>query len=212
MTTVTKASAAADSRQSVAMSTARALQRVAIVVAAGFAVAAAAPAHAGPNLVTNGGFETGDFSGWTPTGDSVFNGVQCPGPSSVVFEGNCSAFFGPVGDLGGISQVVGGLTVGETYAISFAFEPDGGITSSFSASFGAATLISLSNPAASPYHLFSFFPKATATSETLAFSFRDDPGFLNLDAVSVAIPEPATLALLGIGLAGLWAGQRRKTQ
>jgi len=191
----------------------RALRRIAtFAAAAGFAVAAAAPAYAAPNLVTNGGFETGDFTGWTGTGDQTFNGVQCPGPSPVVFEGNCSAFFGPVGTTGGITQLVTGLTVGQTYAVSFAFDPDGGVISSFSASFGGAPLLSLTNPPAGPYQRFFFLTQATSASETLAFNFRDDPGFLNLDAVRVQVPEPATLALLGIGLAGLWAGQRRKTQ
>ena len=191
----------------------RALRRIAtFAVATGFAVAAAVPALAGPNLVTNGGFETGDFSGWTGTGNTTFNGVQCPGPGPTVFEGNCSAFFGPIGSVGGISQLVAGLVVGQPVLISFAFLPDGGNPSSFSASFGGVSLLSLLNPPASPYQLRSFSTLATTTSATLAFSFRDDPGFMFLDAVSVRVPEPGTMALLGIGMAGLWAGRRRKMQ
>src|SRR5437016_2266773 len=58
------------------------------------------------SLVTNGGFETGDFTGWTQTGNSTFNGVQSPGPGPSVREGNSSAFFGPVGSVGGISQTL----------------------------------------------------------------------------------------------------------
>ena len=97
----------------------------AIGVALGFALATG-PTLAGPTII-NGGFETGDFTGWTPTGDETFNGVQCPGPGSpAVFQGNCSAFFGPVGTLGGISQTLDSLIVGNAYTISFAFEPDGG--------------------------------------------------------------------------------------
>ena len=59
------------------------------------------------SLVTNGGFETGDFAGWSQTGDTTFNGVQCPGPDPSVYEGNCSAFFGPSFSVGGIEQTIG---------------------------------------------------------------------------------------------------------
>ena len=63
----------------------------------------ALPASA--NLVVNGGFETGNFSGWTQTGNTGFGGVECPG-AGFVEEGSCDAFFGPVGSVGGISQTV----------------------------------------------------------------------------------------------------------
>jgi hypothetical protein len=183
----------------------------AIAVALGFALAAGS-ALAGPTII-NGGFETGDFTGWTPTGNQDFNGVQCPGPGSpAVFQGNCSAFFGPFGTLGGISQTLDSLIVGNAYTISFAFEPDGGTPSSFAASFGGSLLLSSTNTPAAPYNLFSFVRTATATTQVLAFNFRNDSGFSNLDAVSVAprvVPEPGSMALLGIGIAGLWVGRRK---
>jgi len=191
----------------------RAWQRlVNYVVAAGFVAAVAVPAQAASNLVTNGGFETGDFTGWTGTGDTSFDGVQCPGPGPLVYEGNCSAFFGPFGGLGGISQTLNSLSVGALYLITFALEPDGGTPSFFSASFGGTNLISLTNPAPGPYRAYSFAAQATAASQTLAFNFRNDPGFLNLDAVRVSLPEPASIALFGTGLAGLLLGRRRQSR
>ena len=60
-----------------------------LVAAAGLAFAMAGPAQAAPQpVLVNGGFETGDFTGWTQTGNTTFNGVQCPGPGPTVFSGN----------------------------------------------------------------------------------------------------------------------------
>ena len=181
------------------------------VVLAGLAVCAA-PVQAGPNLLTNGGFETGSFSGWTPTGDQTFNGVQCPGPGPTVFEGNCSAFFGPVGTTGGISQSVtigAGLPVHILFWVLF----DGGATSSFNATWDGTALdaFPLNNPPAGATLYHFGLLTAAGGSHTLAFSFRDDPGFIFLDGVEVRVPEPATIALLGAALAGLGFSRRRKT-
>lgn len=163
------------------------------------------------SLVTNGGFETGDFAGWSQTGDTTFNGVQCPGPDPSVYEGNCSAFFGPSFSVGGIEQTIDVGSAGLPWDLSFAFQPDGGIPSSFSVLFGGQTLLSLIDPPAGGYTLYSFSGVTTAANMTLAFTFFDPPGFLFLDAVSLSVPEPATMSLLGAALAGLFFSRRRKT-
>ena len=179
-------------------------------VVAGLAVVAPS-AHALGASVTNGSFETGDFTGWTGTGNTTFNGVQCPGPGPTVFQGNCSAFFGPIGSDGGISQLINTGAAGNRYQLDFAFLPDGGNPSDFSVSFGGTTLLSLLNPPASGYTVYHFGGVTTGASELLQFNFRDDPGFLFLDAVQVTVPEPATIALLGAALAGLGFSRRRKS-
>lgn len=181
------------------------------IVLAGL-TAFAAPAQA--NLLTNGGFETGSFSGWVETGDAFFNGVQCSAPGPSVYEGNCSAFFGST-SVGGIAQTVDVGSAGLTWELSFAFQPDGAAPSSLSVLFGGQTLLWLANPAAGGYTLYSFSGVTTAQNMTLAFDFVDEPGFLFLDAVSLTtaapIPEPETYALMLGGLAlTAWAARRRQ--
>ena len=88
------------------------------------------------DLVTNGSFETGDFTGWTQFGNTGFSGVTCSGGAP---GGSCFAFFGPVGSNGGISQTLT-TTPGTQYTVSYFLNPDGGTPSAFSATFNGVSL------------------------------------------------------------------------
>lgn len=184
---------------------------------AGLVMAAAFAAPAQANLVTNGGFEMRDFSGWTQTGDSVFNGVLCDTGDSAIHAGSCSAYLGSY-DASGIEQSINVGAAGLAWNLSFAFKSESGSPSNFSVLFDGQTLLSLADPSAGDYTLFHFSGLTTGENMTLAFNFFDQ-GFGNvfLDAVSVTtapaeVPEPATLALMGAGLAGLLFSRRRKTK
>jgi PEP-CTERM motif len=174
----------------------------------------AAPASAGP--VVNGGFETGDFTGWTLTGDSSNSFVvsDLPVPQSGTF----GASFGPVGTTGGIMQTLTTIA-GANYVLDFWLqaEPDpfGAATpNSFLATWGGTTVTSLVDSPAFGYVHEVFSVTATSASTDLGFTFRNDPAFWDLDNVSVtavsAVPEPETLALVGLGLAVLAAQRRRR--
>ena len=62
----------------------------------------ALPAQA--NLLVNGSFETGDFTGWTLTGNTGFTGVQGNFGGVDPEDGNFQSFWGPVGSDGFMSQ------------------------------------------------------------------------------------------------------------
>jgi hypothetical protein len=180
-----------------------------MVVTVGLAIGISGPAQA-VNLVTNGSFETGDFTGWTLAGNTGFTGVECPGVGFAgPGDGACDAFLGPVGSNGTLSQVLTTIP-GRFYVINFDFQPDGGNPSNFSAVWDAQPAIfSVTNAAASPYQVLHFIALATAATTSLTFNFRDDPGFLKLDSVAVSIPEPGTMALLGIAMTGLLLRRRK---
>ena len=157
------------------------------------------------NLVANGGFETGNFSGWTQSGNSGHTGVN----SASAESGKFGAYFGPVGS-NGLSQTLA-TVVGKSYDLSYFLKNDGGKSNLFSVSVGNTVLLSLKNfPSASDFTEFTSTFIATNASTPLKFAFRQGgPSYFRLDTVSVtatAIPTPALLP----GLLGLGVGVLRK--
>src|SRR3954464_1036535 len=76
------------------------------------------------NLITNGGFETGNFNGWTQIGDTSYSGVcvsnedtpECSGRNA--FDGQWMGGFGAICSLGGVKQTVATIP-GQAYDLSF---------------------------------------------------------------------------------------------
>jgi len=183
---------------------------VSTLMAAG--LASLAPA-AMANLLTNGGFETGTFSGWTQGGNTGATGVS----SSAIYvqSGAFGAALGPVGSDGILSQSFS-TDVGAEYRLTFWLRSDGYTVNDFSAAVNSTVLYSDVNIGVQAYKEYAYNFMGTG-SDSVTFTFRNDPGFLSLDTVSVdkiadpqaAVPEPASLALIGLGLAGIAQRRRR---
>jgi len=177
-------------------------------------------ALAGPqasNLIINGNFSTGDFTGWSTGGTFIFSGVTTSNFDDYGRPGGAPyALLGPVGGDGTLSQSFADHA-GQHLTVSFLLAVDGQTPNDFTASFDGAALLAVSDAPAQGWTEYTYSVTATGL-DTLNFSFRDDPGYWALDGISVtqtAVPEPASLAGLGGGLACLaamlWRTRARKT-
>jgi hypothetical protein len=174
------------------------------------------------SLVTNGGFETGDFTGWTlsgndvPGGEGNLYGVEAgvdPVAGMAPHSGSFQAYFGDlVSNPTTLSQSVATVP-GSQYAVSFFLAqytlPGSGPTSDiFSASFGGSTLANLTAIPDQGYTEYSFTVDATSSMSTMDLTLGNDNGYFLLDDVSVApTPEPSTWVFMLTGTIGsvlLW--------
>ncbi len=191
-----------------------------VIAAAPLAADTLAPCDTGVvgNLVTNCGFEAGDFTGWTEGGNFEDNEVVS-GAFYVYSGANSGSYYavlGPVGADGTLSQTLS-TTNGEDYTFSFYLASVGDDPSNFSALWDGTPVLSLTDPNTGTGFTEESFSVTGTGSDTIQFDFRDDPAYIALDDVVVVattspVPEPGTVGMLIAGLGAVIVARRRRAR
>ena len=162
------------------------------------------------NLLVNGDFETGDFTGWTEVGPltTVRSGSY---GGYTAYSGNDFVYFGAVGSDATLAQTVSD-TAGSIYNLTFWLAGNGTLPSDLNVIWNGVTVATINPIANQPYTQYSYFLTGTGL-DTLTFGLRNDPNYDALDAVSLtgaAAPDASsTLPLLGAGLLAVSALRRK---
>lgn len=177
------------------------------------------------NIVANCGFETGNFTAWTLTGNDVpgelgnLYGVERADPfplpgGTTPNSGSFQAFFADqAANPTTLSQLLA-TTPGVTYTVSFYLAQQlvgpGSVDNSVDESLGGVSIQSLTGVPVQDYTFYSGTVTASSSASLLSLTFGNDIGEFVLDDVAVATPEPATwlLFLTGVVATGLFYRRR----
>jgi hypothetical protein len=183
-------------------------------------------------LVVNGDFETGTLGGWTQSGFTGYQTVSTDNFGTPLAHGGFVFSEGADSSNGYISQSIA-TAAGATYTLKFdlqrldtrnAGDP---LTNFEEVTFGAVTVFSQTNVADNDWMSYTFNNLAgTGGLLELKFAGRNVYNYIQLDNISLvadavapgppgppagAVPEPASIAMLLLGLGALGWTRRKQT-
>ena len=138
-----------------------------------------------PQLIQNGGFETGDLTGWTFIPASSGSDFVV-GQIIVPHTGNYAADFGAVSFIPDKLSQTRATVPGQSYIVSYWLAHDAtNAENDFQVSWGGTVIQDLNNVSAFDWTNYTFTETATSSSTILQFAGYEVPAWFAVDDVSV---------------------------
>jgi hypothetical protein len=157
------------------------------------------------NIVTNGSFETGSFSGWTIAAASCGSDFGITTNPEDAESGIYAAFFNGscTGSYDSFEQALP-TVAGQNYAVSFWIETQGSGARDLLVDWNGTQILNLSGSGTGSYTLYNFIEPSTTSSTMLEFqgyNTSSNPDFVdNVSASELDEPNTSLLLSLGLGL------------
>ena len=145
----------------------------------------------GQDLVQDGGFETGDFAYWILTGLNASDNCFVDDGTTTGLTPHSGLYFAALGQTNSLAHLTQTLPTraGQAYLLSFWLQSadigSGTTPNQFLVNWNGRNILNRLNLSSADWTKFQFLVVADTSSTLLDFGFRDDPGYLDLDDISV---------------------------